>query len=124
MLRTALGAVVGAVVWMLVALGLGFLIGQLWPEFAAASRNPPTLTLAMLVTRLGLSFIGSLIGGAVAGRIGGAGSVAALASGLLLLVVWAPYHILSIWHLFPVWYHLTFFVSLPLFAWLGGRVGR
>jgi len=124
MARTVLGAVAGAAVWMVVALGLGFVIGQSWPEFAVASRNPLTLTFAMLVLRLGISFVGSLVGGAVAARIGRNPQVASLAAGLLLLAVWAPYHVLSIWHLFPVWYHLTFLISLPLLSWLGGRLVR
>jgi hypothetical protein len=29
-----------------------------------------------------------------------------------------------IWNQFPVWYHLTFFVSLVLLSVLGGRLGR
>ncbi|HEX2592936.1 MAG TPA: hypothetical protein VHL34_15660 [Rhizomicrobium sp.] len=119
-MRLALGTLAGAIGWMILALGIGMVAGRLWPEFAVASRNPLTLTTVMLATRLGISFVASLISGAVAARLG-ASERAALAAGVLLLLFWAPYHVLQIWAQFPIWYHLTFFVSLPLLAWIGGR---
>ena len=120
MLRLILGAVAGAVAWLVVAFAVGLMLGMLWPELAAASRNPLTLTTPMLMTRLGCSFLGSIIGGAVAARIGRNSSMASLGSGLLLLMIFVPYH-LTIWNNFPIWYHLTFFVSLPVLSWFGSR---
>jgi hypothetical protein len=118
--KTILGAVAGIVVWTAVALLLGLLLGKLWPALAVASRAPLTLTTAMLAARLGVSFVGSLASGAAAARIGGMN--AAIAAGVLLLLGWATYHVTMIWHLFPIWYHLTFFVSLPVLSWVGGRL--
>jgi len=46
---------------------------------------------------------------------------APLGAGILLLVVFVPYH-MTIWHNFPVWYHLTFFASLPVLSLLGGML--
>jgi len=117
--RTILGAVIGAVVWMGFALGLGILLGMLWPALAAASREPLTLTTPMLFARLAISFTASIASGAAAARFGGMNG--AIAAGLLLLVCWGTYHVTMIWHLFPVWYHLTFLVSLPLLSWFGER---
>jgi hypothetical protein len=120
MVRTIGGAVAGAIAWMVLATAIGLLLGMAWPALAAASRAPTSLTLAMLAARLGVSFVASILSGAIATRIG-RNDMAALASGVLLLLVWGPYHMFVIWHLFPVWYHLTFLLSLPLLAWLGAR---
>ena len=122
MARTVLGAIAGIVTWMVAVTVVGFVIGQMWPELAVAGRNPPTLTLAMLATRLCISFACSVLCGAVAAWVGRDGMTAALAAGVVLLIGWGTYHVAVIWHLFPVWYHLTFFVSLPVFSLLGGRL--
>jgi hypothetical protein len=120
MLRTVGGAVAGAVAWLVFVTAIGFMLGRLWPDLARAGRDPLTLTLPMLVTRLSVSFVASLLSGALAARLG-ASAMAALGSGVVLLLVWAPYHVTMIWHLFPVWYHLTFLASLPLLGWFGAR---
>jgi hypothetical protein len=124
LVRTVLGTIAGIVTWMVAVTVVGFVVGQLWPELAAAGRNPPTLTTAMLATRLCISFAVSVLSGAVAAWIGRDGVTAALAAGVVLLIGWGIYHVTVIWHLFPVWYHLTFFVSLPFFSWLGARLAR
>ncbi|HEY1709216.1 MAG TPA: hypothetical protein VGG10_13185 [Rhizomicrobium sp.] len=120
--KTILGTAVGIVVWMATALVLGLLLGKLWPALAVASRAPLTLTTAMLSARLGVSFIGSLVSGAVSARLGGMN--AAIAAGVLLLLGWGTFHVTVIWHQFPIWYHLTFFVSLVVLSWVGGRLAR
>ena len=43
--------------------------------------------------------------------------------GLLLLVAFIPQHI-SLWNTFPVWYHLTFLLSLVPLTYLGGATRR
>ena len=40
--------------------------------------------------------------------------------GLILLAVFIPQHI-ALWNNFPVWYHLTFLLSLVPLTYLGGR---
>jgi len=119
MLRLIAGTVTGALVWLVAVLVLGFLAGMAWPEMAAI-RQMTLLTLPMLITRLAISALGSLAGG-YAAAIVGEGTKAPLGAGLLLLIMFVPYH-LSIWHDFPVWYHLTFFVSLPVLSMLGAMV--
>ena len=46
-----------------------------------------------------------------------------LAGGLVLLALFVPNHI-AIWDKFPLWYHLTFLSSLPVLAFLGGKLAR
>ncbi|MBL6853114.1 MAG: hypothetical protein ISS15_01705 [Alphaproteobacteria bacterium] len=118
--RIIAGAVVGVVAWFVVALGIAFVLGKVAPDLDAALKAHATVTA--LAERLMISFAGSLIGGYLAVLI--ANSRAALIAGVLLLLFWGTYHVMVIWHQFPVWYHLTFFVSLPLLAMAGARLAR
>jgi uncharacterized protein (DUF983 family) len=40
-----------------------------------------------------------------------------------LLLVFIPVHY-SIWSHFPIWYHLTFLISLPVLSIVGGKFAR
>jgi hypothetical protein len=120
MLRLIGAILTGAVVWLVSVFVLGFLCGMVWPEMAAI-KDMTLLTVPMLLTRLSISALGSLAGGYVAAMIGRESTRAPLGAGILLLVVFVPYH-MTIWHNFPVWYHLTFFVSLPVLSLLGGML--
>ena len=77
-----------------------------------------------MVERLVISFLGTLAAGYVAALVGGERMRAPLITGVLLLAFWGYYHVTMIWNQFPVWYHLTFFVSLVLLSLLGGRLKR
>ena len=46
---------------------------------------------------------------------------AALVAGALLLVAFIPQHIM-LWDRFPVWYHMTFLLSLVPLTYAGGRI--
>jgi hypothetical protein len=46
---------------------------------------------------------------------------AAFLSGLALMGLFTPVHY-WMWSKFPVWYHLTFLLSLPIMSWVGGQV--
>ena len=118
MLRLVAAIVVGALVWCVAIFVLGFVVGAAWPQMAAI-RDMTLLTLPMLVTRLSISALGSLVGGYAAALTARENRRAPLGAGILLLAVFVPYH-LSIWHEFPIWYHLTFFVSLPVLSMVGG----
>src|SRR3569832_428509 len=112
MVRTIAGVVVGIVAWFVVALGIAFVLAMLAPGLDAALKVHATATA--LAGRLAISFIGSLVSGYLAARIGS--QRAALVAGVLLLAFWGYYHVTVIWNQFPVWYHLTFFVSLVLLS--------
>jgi hypothetical protein len=124
MLRTIAGVVLGVVAWFAAVAALGYAAGHAWPALAAASRHPLTLSVAMLAARLGVSFLSSIVGGLIAALVSGERFRAPLGAGMLLLAFFAYYHVTMIWHDFPVWYHLTFFVSLVLLSLLGGRLAR
>jgi uncharacterized protein (DUF983 family) len=63
----------------------------------------------------------SIVGGYVAAWVAGERVKVPLGAGILLLIVFVPYH-LTIWNNFPIWYHLTFFISLPLLSVVGGAI--
>jgi hypothetical protein len=122
MIRGILGAVAGIAAWFatVFVLGLGLRYG--WPDYAAAAK---AMALPMMAARLGISFIGSLIGGYLASTISRERMWAALGMGIIMLAWFVPYHLRpEVWHTFPIWYHLTFFVSLPVLSLIGGRFAK
>jgi uncharacterized protein (DUF983 family) len=46
-----------------------------------------------------------------------------LLSGVLLLAAFIPEHI-TLWEKFPVWYHLTFLLSLIPLTFAGGKMAQ
>lgn len=122
MLRTVLGVMLGVVAWFAVVLGIGLVLKATDPTLNAALVAHATVTA--MAERLAISFVATLVAGLVAALVGGERHRAALGAGLILLAIFGYYHVTMIWHQFPVWYHLTFFVSLPLLSLLGGRLRR
>jgi hypothetical protein len=76
-----------------------------------------------MIARLCISFVSTLAAGAVAGWISRNRSTWPLITGIVLLAIFVPIH-LSIWNHFPIWYHLTFLISLPALSIIGGRLAR
>jgi hypothetical protein len=112
--------VAGLVAWIALVTVINLGLRHGWPAYAAVEKAM-TFTLAMMAARLLESFVSSLASGWVAAKIGG--RLAALVTGLMLLLMFAPVHY-NIWHVFPVWYHLTFLVSLLALSVLGGRMAQ
>jgi len=117
--RLITGAVLGVVAWVAVVVGVSLLLREVAPVLSAAMNVHATATA--LAERLAVSFLGSLVGGFVAALVAGDRSRAPLVTGVLMLLIFVPYHT-TIWTQFPIWYHLTFFVSLLLLSLLGGRL--
>jgi hypothetical protein len=115
MWRTVLGVVGGLIAWGVVATVINFGL-RLWlPGYVEAE---PTLifTLPMKIARLAMAAAACIAAGAVVRAIAPASKAAPWIAGLLLLVMFLPVHI-KLWDKFPVWYHLTFLLTIvPLFA--------
>lgn len=120
MMRTIAGVLVGAVIWLASVFVLGFVLREAWPEMAAI-KQVTLLTVPMLFARLAVSALSSVVSGYAAGLVGRDSFRAPLGAGVLLLILFVPYH-MTIWSDFPVWYHLSFFVSLPLLSLVGGAL--
>jgi O-antigen ligase len=113
-----IGAVVSALAaWIFVATALNLPLRIAWPHYheAEAVFN---FTLAMKLARLALGALSSLAAGFVAAWIGKGRTRAAMLTGVILLGLFIPDHYL-LWSKFPIWYHLTFLVSLVPLTLLG-----
>jgi hypothetical protein len=118
--RIPVGVLINCVMWIALCTIMITPVRVLWPDYASAEpvRN---FTLAMMVMRLSISAIASLMGGWLAGFTVRENRVVPLAGGLLMLAMFIPVH-LGIWAEYPVWYHVTYLTSLPVLAWIGGRL--
>jgi hypothetical protein len=119
MWRLICGVVVGLAVWLAVVslLDRGMRYG--WHDYAAVYKAM-AFTLPMMIARLSASAVSSLIGGYVTALVA-KGGWAPLVAGTIALLFFIPVHY-SLWSHFPIWYHLTFLISLPLLSYLGGKL--
>jgi len=120
--RIVVGVVAGIVGWIVIVTILNFGVRALLPDYHAAE---PTMvfTLTMKIARLTIAALTSLAAGALVRTIAPKSRLAPWIVGLVLLALFVPEHI-RIWDKFPVWYHLTFLVTLAPLVWLGARLAR
>ena len=122
MVKGILGVVAGVVVFVTSATMAGVIMRLSWPAYASVAAAM-TFTLPMLIARLSIGAVATLAAGLVTAVIARRSMRAALAIGVLLLLLFIPQHIV-LWAKFPVWYHLTFLVSLVPLTYLGGTIAR
>ena len=120
MARNILGVIAGLAVWVAVASVAGVTMRSAWLEYASVA-DAMTFTLPMMFARLAIGALATLGAGWVTAVIARRSMLASVTAGLLLVVVFVPQHIM-LWDKFPVWYHLTFLVSLVPLAYLGGQI--
>src|SRR6476661_7775030 len=116
-LKTVAAIIAGLFTWILVATILNFPLRAWWPHYHEA-ETAFSFTLGMKLARLALGAAASLCSGFVAAWIVKDHKTAAMYLGILLLALFIPDHYL-LWDKFPVWYHLTFLVSLLPLTLLG-----
>jgi hypothetical protein len=117
------GAVIAAlVIWFFVATVLNLALRAWWPHYHEA-EIAFNFTFAMKLARLVLGAISTLGAGFVAAWIGKNRMSAATLTGIILLGLFIPGHY-RIWDKFPVWYHLTFLVSLLPLTLLGAALNH
>lgn len=120
MKRALLAFLVSAVVWVLVVSVLDRALRIIIPGYAAAEPGM-AFTLGMMAARLAVAAITSLAAGAMAAVIAPSSPRVPWVLGVLLLAVFIPEHV-RLWRLFPLWYHLTFLVTLVPLLVLGARL--
>ena len=118
--KTVAAIIAGFVTWILVASILNFPLRAWWPHYHEA-ETAFSFTLGMKLARLALGAAASLCSGYVAAWIANGDRRAAMYFGILLLALFIPNHYL-LWDKFPVWYHLTFLVSLFPLTLLGAML--
>jgi hypothetical protein len=122
MWRTAGSIVAGLVTWIVVVTLLNFGLRAAIPDYHAAETTLQ-FTLAMKIGRLAEAALTSLAAGAVVGWLAPSKRWAPWLVGLIILAMFLPIHI-GLWPKFPVWYQLTFLVTLAPLVALGGWLFR
>jgi hypothetical protein len=120
MSKKILAVVAGLLVWVAIVTVAGTIMRVSWPAYANVAEAM-TFSLPMLLARLSIGALATLGAGLVATVIAPRSKLVTLMPGLLLLVTFIPQHI-SLWDKFPVWYHLTFLLSLVPLTYIGGTI--
>ena len=120
MAKKSFGVVAGLAVWIALVTVAGAIMRLSWPAYASVADRM-VFTLPMLVARLFVGALATLATGLVTALIAPRSLPARLMPGVLLLLGFIPVHIM-LWDKFPVWYHLTFLLSLVPLTYLGGTM--
>jgi hypothetical protein len=119
MLRALLGIVGGFIAFALIGSACFSLLRYFWRDYALAEKEM-TFTLAMLLSRLALSVVCSVGAGWVAAQVAKGDSRISWWLGGVMLLLFIPIHY-GLWDKFPVWYHLTFLITLAPIIGFSGR---
>jgi hypothetical protein len=115
--KTVVAVIAAMITWFFVATVLNLALRAWWPHYHEA-EIAFNFTFAMKLARLVLGAISTLGAGFVAAWIGKGRMSAPTLTGIALLCLFIPGHY-RIWDKFPVWYHLTFLISLLPLTLLG-----
>ena len=122
MVKAIIANVAGLVAWIAVVAVAGVLMRSSWPAYSRVA-DEMTFTLPMMLARLSIGALATLAAGWVTAAIVARPMLVRLMPGLVLLAAFIPQHI-ALWNNFPVWYHLTFLLSLVPLTYLGGTSHR
>jgi hypothetical protein len=120
MKRSILACLAGLLTWMLVVTVINRVLRLSLPDYTAAEHTLQ-FTLGMKWARLLMAIVTSVMAGAVAGWISRSSRWAPLIVGSVVLAMFLPFHI-AIWSKFPVWYHLTFLLTIIPAVLVGARL--
>ena len=109
MAKKIVGVVAGLAVFVIVATVAGLIIRVSWPAYAGA-RSAMTFTLPMMIARLSIGALATIAMGFVTAVIAQS-VIVRLMPGVIMLLFFIPEHVM-IWEKFPIWYHLSFLLSL------------
>jgi hypothetical protein len=119
MARNFIGVVTGLAAWLAIAVVAGLIMRETWPAYASVA-DAMTFTLPMMIMRLSIGAFATVSMGFVTACIT-TSAVARLIPGLILLIVFIPEHVM-LWDKFPIWYHLSFLLSLVPLTYLGNSI--
>ena len=120
MKRSILACLAGLLTWIVVVTVINRGLRLSLPNYTAAEQTLQ-FTLVMKWARLLMAIVTSAVAGAVTGWISRSSRWAPLIVGSVVLAMFVPVHI-AIWSKFPVWYHLTFLLSLIPLTYAGGQI--
>jgi hypothetical protein len=110
MKRSILACLAGLFTWFVVVIVINSLLRASIPNYTAAEQTLQ-FTLGMKWARLAMAIVTSLAAGAVTRTVSRSSRWAPLIVGSVVLAMFLPLHI-AIWSKFPVWYHLTFLLTI------------
>jgi hypothetical protein len=110
MKRSILACLAGFVTWMVVVTVINRVLRLSLPNYTAAEQTLQ-FTLGMKWARLLMAIVTSVVAGAVTGWISRSSRWSHWIVGGVVLAMFLPVHI-AIWSKFPVWYHLTFLLTI------------
>jgi hypothetical protein len=122
MKRSILAFLAALITWTLVASLVNRALRYGFDGYAAA-EPAMTFTLGMMLARLAMGAVSSLAAGAVMAFIAPNSTRTPWVFAVLVLAAFIPSHI-RLWALFPVWYHLTFLVTLVPLVILGWHLAK
>jgi hypothetical protein len=120
MKRAILAGLLALVTWTLVASIINRVFRLVIPGYTAAEHTLQ-FTLSIEIARLLMGAAASVAGGVVASWIAPTKSWVAPVVGIIVLALFLPVHI-AIWAKLPVWYHLTFLLTIIPLVVLGARL--
>lgn len=121
MARNFIGVATGLAVWLAIAVVAGLIMRETWPAYASVA-DAMTFTLPMMIMRLSIGAFATVTMGFVTACITQS-ALARLIPGLVLLIVFIPEHVM-LWDKFPIWYHLSFLLSLVPLTYVGNSISR
>jgi hypothetical protein len=110
MKRSILACLAGLLTWIVVVTVINRVLRLSLPNYTAAEQTLQ-FTLGMKWARLLMAILTSLVAGAATRWIAPSSRWAPLIVGSVVLAMFVPLHI-AIWSKFPVWYHLTFLLTI------------
>ena len=110
MKRSILACLAGLLTWIIVVTVINRVLRLSLPNYTVAEQTLE-FTLGMKCARLFMAILTSLVAGAVTSWIAQSSRWAPLIVGSVVLAMFLPLHI-AIWSRFPVWYHLTFLLTI------------
>jgi hypothetical protein len=122
MRRSILACLAGLLTWIVVVSVINRVLRLSLPNYTAAEQTLQ-FTLGMKWARLLMASVTSLVAGAVTGWISLSSRWAPLIVGSVVLAMFVPLHI-AIWSKFPVWYHLTFLLTIIPAVLVGALLPR
>lgn len=122
MKRSILACLAGLLTWVVVVSVIDRVLRLSLPGYTAAEHSLQ-FTLAMKWARLLMAIVTSLAAGAVTRWISPSTRWAPWIVGGVVLAMFLPVHI-AIWSKFPVWYHLTFLLTIVPAVLVGASLPR
>jgi hypothetical protein len=110
MKRSILACLAGLLTWAVVVTVINRVLRLSLPNYTTAEHTLQ-FTLGMKWVRLLMAIVTSLVAGAVTRWISPSSRWAPLIVGGVVLAMFVPAHI-ALWSKFPVWYHLTFLLTI------------